>query len=496
VEEKKKILITDDSEMNRMILDDMLGDEFQIIEAVNGKQAIDIIEKMGTSLDVILLDIVMPEMDGFDVLAKMNQNGWIDEIPVIMISAENTASYMHRAYELGAVDYITRPFDDIVVQKRVVNTIMLYAKQKQLVRIIAEQVYEKERSNNLMVSILSHIVEFRNGESGLHVLHINTMTEILLNILITKTDKYNLSPSDIAIISMASSLHDIGKIAIPSEILNKPGKLTKEEFEVMKTHTTVGAQMLEDVPFGKEEHLVEASYEICRWHHERYDGRGYPDGLKGDEIPISAQIVSIADVYDALTSERVYKPAFSHDQAMQMILNGECGSFSPLLLECLQEAAPAIQKQLSVNSYTTNEQVQIEKMTEDLLKSQDLLTSEQSLQIFEKSSVNYREFEVAMHEAQFEYDVKSDVLLISEWGAKRLGTKEVIAAPRENKELKAVLGEDNIKKICSIVKEVVPEKSLIEDTIFIDNQQYKIICRVLWTEDGKHQAYVGTIIEI
>jgi len=334
--DKEKILIADDSAMNRAILTEMLGDGYEILEAENGRQAVAILQS-ATDIDLLLLDIMMPEMDGFEVLAMMNKYHWIDEVPVIMISAENASSYVERAYDLGATDYISRPFDMAVVRRRVINTLMLYAKQKRLVRLVAEQVYEKEKSNSTMINILSHIVEFRNGESGMHVLHIQTATDILLHTLVQKTDKYHLTAADISLISTASALHDIGKINIPESILNKPGRLTKEEFEVMKTHTTIGSEILEKLPFQQESDLVKTAYAICRWHHERWDGRGYPDGLKGEQIPIAAQVVSMADVYDALTSERCYKKAFDHDTAVKMILNGECGQFNPLLLECLTE---------------------------------------------------------------------------------------------------------------------------------------------------------------
>lgn len=336
--EKERILIADDSAMNRAILTEMLGDGYEILEAEDGRQAVSILQT-DASVDLLLLDIMMPNMDGFDVLTMMNKYHWIDEIPVIMISAENASSFVERAYDLGATDYISRPFDMAVVRRRVINTLMLYAKQKRLVRLVAEQVYEKEKSSSTMINILSHIVEFRNAESGLHVLHIQTATDILLRTLVQKTDKYGLTAADIFLIRTASALHDIGKINIPESILNKSGKLTKEEFETMKTHTTIGADILDKLPFQQESELVKTAYSICRWHHERWDGRGYPDGLKGDEIPIAAQVVALADVYDALTSERCYKKAFDHDTAVQMILNGECGQFNPLLLECLTSAA-------------------------------------------------------------------------------------------------------------------------------------------------------------
>ena len=344
MEYQETILIVDDSALNRMVLMEILGKEnYTFLEAENGQQAVELLD-CHPEVDLLLLDITMPEIDGFGVLEAMNQYHWIEETPVIMISAEDSYTFVERAYDLGASDYITRPFDARVVCRRVSNTLMLYAKQKRLVQMVAEQVYEKEKVSNTMISILSHIVEFRNNESGLHVVHIRTITELLLRRLRKKTDRYPLTEADISLISTASALHDIGKINIPEEILNKPGRLTKEEFDIIKTHSAVGEHMLRQIPFNQNEPLVKVAREICRWHHERWDGRGYPDGLKGDEIPISAQVVSLADVYDALTSERCYKAAFDHDTALNMIVNGECGAFNPLLLECLMDGADQIKQ--------------------------------------------------------------------------------------------------------------------------------------------------------
>ena len=344
MEYQETILIVDDSALNRMALIEILGKEnYTFLEAENGQQAVELLD-CHPEVDLLLLDITMPEIDGFGVLEIMNQYHWIEETPVIMISAEDAYSFIERAYDLGASDYITRPFDARVVCRRVSNTLMLYAKQKRLVQMVAEQVYEKEKVSNTMISILSHIVEFRNNESGLHVVHIRTITELLLRRLRKKTDRYPLTEADISLISTASALHDIGKINIPEQILNKPGRLTKEEFEIVKTHSAVGEHMLRQIPFNQNEPLVKIAREICRWHHERWDGRGYPDGLKGDEIPISAQVVSLADVYDALTSERCYKAAFDHETALNMIVNGECGAFNPLLLECLMDGADQIKQ--------------------------------------------------------------------------------------------------------------------------------------------------------
>ena len=346
-----RILIVDDSEMNRMILSEMLKGEFEILEAENGSACLDMLSRYEMKISLILLDIVMPGMDGFGVLEYMNRNNLIKDIPVIMISGEDSGEVIKRAYEMGVSDYIKRPFDMEVVHRRVLNTIKLYAKQRRLVAMVMNQVFEKEKNSRMLISVLSEIVEFRNGESGTHVLNINTLTTMILEQLVKKTDKYHLSWSNRMLISTASSLHDIGKIGIDEKILNKPGRLTPEERKIMEKHTVIGADMLANLPMYEDEPLMKVAYQICRWHHERYDGKGYPDGLKGEEIPISAQVVALADVYDALTSERVYKKAYSHEEAVQMICNGECGTFNPLLLECLCEIQDPIKKELQEAAY-------------------------------------------------------------------------------------------------------------------------------------------------
>ena len=332
---RQLILIVDDSELNRTLLSEMLKDDFRILEASNGRECLDALEQYGMGISLVLLDINMPVMDGFEVLVQMNRNHWIEDIPVVMISSDDTESNIKRAYDMGVSDYILRPFDAQVVFRRVFNTIKLYAKQRRLITLVTDQIDEKEKNNQIMIRILSQIVEFRNGESGLHVEHINILTGLLLERLVQKTDHYDLTWSDQYRITLASALHDIGKIGIDDKILNKPGRLTKEEFEIMKSHTLIGASILENLGLYQEEPLIKTAYQICRWHHERYDGKGYPDGLRGDEIPISAQVVSVADVYDALVNERVYKKAITHEKAIEMILNGECGVFNPILLECL-----------------------------------------------------------------------------------------------------------------------------------------------------------------
>ena len=346
VEEKPQILLVDDSEMNRLILAEILQGDYRILEAKDGRECMDALQAEAGNLALVLLDINMPVMDGFEVLKAMNANHTIEDIPVIMISSDDSDAAIRRSYELGASDYVNRPFDARIVYRRVTNTIKLYAKQRRLVQMVSDQIRARENNTDMLVGVLSHIVEFRNGESGAHVRHIRIITELLLHRLLEISSQYPITAEQQDNIPLASALHDIGKIGIDEKILNKPGRLTPEEFEVVKTHSMLGAEMLHQLEDFNEQPLLQTAYEITRWHHERWDGRGYPDGLKGDEIPISAQLVALADVYDALTSERCYKKAFSHEKAVQMILNGECGAFNPLLLQCLTDVQTDLKVQL------------------------------------------------------------------------------------------------------------------------------------------------------
>lgn len=346
LQKKSQILLVDDSAMNRMILKEILGGDYSILEAENGQECLEKMQAEAGNIALVLLDINMPVMDGFEVLKAMNTNHTIEDIPVIMISSDDSDDAIRRSYELGASDYVNRPFDARIVYRRVTNTIKLYAKQRRLVQMVSDQIRARENNTDTLVGVLSHIVEFRNGESGAHVLHIRIITELLLHRLLEISSQYPITAEQQDNIPLASALHDIGKIGIDEKILNKPGKLTPEEFEVIKTHSMLGAEMLHQLKNFNEQPLLQTAYEITRWHHERWDGRGYPDGLKGDEIPISAQLVALADVYDALTSERCYKKAFSHEKAVQMILSGECGAFNPLLLQCLTDMQTDLKVQL------------------------------------------------------------------------------------------------------------------------------------------------------
>ena len=412
--ERQTILIVDDAEMNRMMLSDMLGDQYDYVEAADGREALRILEK-NVAIDLILLDINMPEMNGFEVLEEMNRYHWIQEIPVIMITAEESVESMEHAYSLGVTDYIPRPFNVYIVRRRVENTLNLYVNQKRLMRLVSDQIAEKEENNTLMVSILSNVVEIRNHESGDHIRNIRRITELLLHQLVQKTKAYDLTEEDIALIKTASSLHDIGKITIPEEILNKPGKLTKEEFEIMKTHSAAGAQILEQMKYGQDKPLYRYALEICRWHHERWDGHGYPDGLMGEEIPISAQIVAIADVYDALTSERCYKKAYDHTTAINMILNGECGAVNPLLLECLTETAPQLRIVTGVNGDVMPYRFELNRLSEEILAHADLPKNDRVQNLLDTMQERIDFFASTSGGIQFEYDSVSRLVDVTNW---------------------------------------------------------------------------------
>lgn len=501
--EKRKtttILIVDDSELNRVMLAAMLGENYEILEASDGVEALSVIQKYETSIDLVLLDIVMPGMDGFEVLKVMNQKHWIDTIPVIMISAENDTSYMEKAYELGATDYIKRPYESYIIHRRITNTLMLYEKQRRLLNMVEEQIYEKEKNNSMMINILGHIVEFRNGESGPHVHHVQTMTRLLLQCLMKKTNSYNLTDEDVLIISTASALHDIGKTMIDEKILNKPGKLTKEEFEIMKTHSMLGASILKELPTYQKKTLVSVAYEICRWHHERYDGKGYPDGLKGEEIPISAQVVALADVYDALTSERCYKKAFSKEKAMEMILDGQCGAFNPLLLECLKDIEDIIEVSLDMDAQMDVNPSLVTKVTEELLDSRIVEKASYSSWRLEKEQEKHKFFTAGLEEIQFEYDSTIEAVTLSEYGAKLLGLREVIIKPEQGEE--TFLGSENIKTLTKALHQTTPVNSEIRMKFlanYPEGQRWcQVIAKSLWSreEEPKYIGVLGRIIDI
>ena len=497
-ENRETILIVDDSAMNRMLLSDILADTYNIIEAEDGEQAIAILQQHASEISIVVLDMVMPKVDGFGVLEAMNENRWIQFLPVVSISTESSPEFVERAYSLGVTDFINRPFDELIVIRRVSNTIKLYAKQRKLTNMVANEIFEKERNGSLMITILSHIVEFRNGESGMHVMNIGTLTEILLNQISKKDDKYYLPYAERDLIVKASALHDIGKISIPEEVLNKPGKLTDEEFEAMKQHTVIGYQMLSDLGF-QDEPLVKVSREITRWHHERYDGRGYPDGLKGDEIPLSAQIVSLADVYDALTSERVYKPAFSHEKAIQMILNGECGAFNPLLLECLVEAQDAIRQGLAQPNRAFNSYEDLKSIAPAIQDAETLDVTEYALDQLENEREKNHFLTEISRQLQFDYNKSLDLLHIPVWAAKRLGTSAQIKDPLHTEALANLISNDLVELLSKAIAETTPQEPLVrlDCTVTSNGEAYDciIITKTVWSQE-EEPIMVGVIGKI
>ena len=337
VHRRQSVLIVDDSELNRKMLGQMLGSRFDIAEAASGEACLQLLEQNATGISIVLLDIHMPGIDGFTVLEEMNQKNLLEQIPVIMISSEDTVDAVRRAFDLGASDYISRPFDAKVVYQRIINTIQLYAKQRRLSAMAADLAFEKERASRMMIGILSQVVEKRNGESRDHVQRVAQLTSMLLAGLAQKTDRYPLTREMRRTIATAAALHDIGKMEICEDLLHKEGPLTEAERRTLQSHTLLGAQMLEEQPECRDDAFARTAYNICRWHHERYDGGGYPDGLQGEQIPIEAQVVGLADVYERLVSRAVDGHARTHSEVVQMICTGVCGAFNPLLLDCLQD---------------------------------------------------------------------------------------------------------------------------------------------------------------
>ena len=494
---KQKILIADDSEMNRELLAAILEEEYDIIQANDGVQAVDCLQRHAEEISLLLLDIVMPHMDGFEVLSYMNKEHWIDSIPVVIISSENSPIYIKRGYDLGATDFIGKPFDANMVLRRSANAILLGAKQRRMTSIVSNQIYEREKSSKLMINILSHIVEFRNGESGLHVLHIQTITEMLLRQLVQKeNNRYALSKEQIRMITTASALHDIGKISIPDEILNKPGRLTAEEFAVIKGHSMAGANMLSELPLDqKEEPLVKTAYEICRWHHERYDGGGYPDGLKGEEIPVSAQVVALADVYDALTSERCYKDAYSHEKAIEMILAGQCGAFNPLMLECLLDISSSLKKKMGYKSKERYEQTDLSDIA-SRFHDFEMDSSEKIVQQLEFERMRYNFLAEGSRNIVFTYTISPPLLTFNQAGCKRSGITEPSFSPLQSGVLKDLVEEQSLKRLIRKITQATRETPDVTSNLLLTDGKnpchYRCKCRVIWT-DGAEKGYTGVV---
>ena len=492
MDKRQKILIVDDSKFNRDILKEILGETYNYLEAENGNQAIQMIgENIG--IDLMLLDINMPQMNGFEVLKIMKRSQCIEETPVIMISSEESVDTMREAYEMGITDYITRPFDSVIVKKRVQNTLSLYANQNNLVNVVVDQIYEKEENNNIMIRILSSILGSRNSESREHILHIKTATEMMLRQLIKITDVYHLTEADIALITTASSLHDIGKIYIPEEILNKPGRLTDEEFKIMKTHSKLGADIIQDIHLPQEKPLVHTAWEICRWHHERWDGKGYPDGLKGEEIPISAQVVSIADVYDALTSERCYKKAFDHDTAIKMILDGQCGQFNPILLKCLKELSPRIFKIFSNETDDSKQYYEAQRLSNEILSEKSLPRKNYSQHLIKVMQEKIDFFKKNSGRNSVDYNAVSGQLTIINENQQTLYQRD---DPKFDVFKEFEVSEEDVQHIKDLLAHTsVQDKEIsvqIEAKLENNRQLYNLKLHTLWSP-LKKDGYIGII---
>lgn len=483
LDERQKILVVDDSKFNQELLMEILGENYQYILANDGLEAISILQKDWT-IDLMLLDINMPRMNGFEVLEYMNQYHWIDEFPVIVISAEEENSIIEKAYNLGAAEYIQRPFDAFIIKRRVMNTLVLYANQKRLTNVVVNQVYEKEENNKVMIGILSSVVGTYNKESREHILHIRIATQMLLRRLVQKTDAYPLTESDITLIATASSLHDIGKVGISKEILNKPTKLTDEEYEIMKTHTLIGAKMIQDMDYPADKPLAKTAYEICRWHHERFDGKGYPDSLVGNDIPISAQVVSVADVFDALTSTRVYKKAYDYKTAIQMILDGRCGCFNPLLLDCLKEIGADIYVAFN-NKLDYADYNEVQKLSGEILKSETLPYNDHSQRIIDFLQEKMEFFEMSNSKELFDYNP-----LIGEL---------TIINREKNKKYKQTTLEFNSfdvnEEVVEKIKKYLNETSVENKEFTLQFKELNIKFHTLWSGLDEEQ-YIGVIGQI
>ena len=498
MEPKQKILIVDDSEINRAMLKEILGEGYEYLEAENGLRAIEILRRR-TDIALVLLDLIMPEMDGFDVLRVMQCYAWQEEIPVIVISAAEDTRSVERAYDMGVADYIRRPFERVMVLRRVKNALMLYAKQKRLTRLVTDQVYEKEHNGVLMISILSHVVEFRNSESGQHVLHIRTLTDLLLHQLVQKTDRYQLDESDISLISTASALHDIGKIMIPEEILNKPGRLTEEEYATIKTHTTEGSRILKGLAIGQDEPLVKVAHTICRWHHERWDGGGYPDRLKGDEIPIAAQVVALADVYDALTSERCYKQAYSHEKAVDMILHGECGSFNPLLMECLKESSELLRTELQRSEYDRGFRHETRRLSEEILHREALPREDRAQRLLDLERERTAFYAEQRGGIQFDYDILSGSVTVVNRYEDPVNRTQKLDFDK-GMGLTFLSGKDR-RKLLDAIADATPEEPDAAFSVLIAvDQEYRLhrlVMHTMWSRAGVRHcvSVVGQITD-
>lgn len=501
--DERKLLIADDSELNRAILVSVLEKNFDILEAADGKEAIATLAAHEGNIAALLLDVVMPEADGFEVLEEMNRRGWIDEIPTIMISVETGDSYIDRAFQLGAADYVSRPFVPNMIRRRVINAILLHTKTQKLTGLIADHFYRRERNTDILSAILGYAVESRSGERGTHMTNVSRITGLLLHRLLERTDRCPIGPEDIETVCIASSLHDIGKLLIPEGILTKPTALTPGEFDIVKQHTRLGAKIISDLPIYQNETIIKYALEICRWHHERWNGEGYPDGLKGEDIPIAAQVVSLADAYDALTSKHCYKEALSHEKSLEMIRGGECGSFNPLLLECLNDIADTLKH--SAGAEAAAEPPAYRWAKELIWKpdgSRQELSSARMTKQVEQELSKRRFFSDLTEEFWFEFTRHPDAVALSAGAARRTGLPRVIVGPLSCTQLCSVVSADTIQAMRNRLLCAASDETYLEFETELTLDGHPSLCQIAiqitWASDepGRFSSLFGRVLDI
>lgn len=496
--DERKLLIADDSELNRAILVSVLEKNFDILEAADGKEAIATLAAHEGNIAALLLDVVMPEADGFEVLEEMNRRGWIDEIPTIMISVETGGSYIDRAFQLGAADYVSRPFVPNMIRRRVINAILLHTKTRKLTGLIADRFYRRERNTDILAAILGYAVEFRSGERGTHMTNVSRITGLLLHRLLERTDRCPIGPEDIETVCIASSLHDIGKLLIPEDILTKPTALTPGEFDIVKQHTRLGAKIISDLPIYQNETIIKYALEICRWHHERWNGEGYPDGLKGEDIPIAAQVVSLADAYDALTSKRCYKEALSHEKSLEMIRGGECGSFNPLLLECLNESSELLRQELQRNEWDRSFHQDTHRLSEEILHREALPREDRSQRLLNLERERAQFYADQCGGIQFDYDLLSGRVTVTNHYASAAERTQVLDF--DHGEGLNFLSLKDRRRLLEVLEKATPEIPQASFPVEVQTgggyQPHRLVLRTQWSRGGQRRcvSVVGQLL--
>lgn len=496
------ILIADDDKI-RMELKDIIREDYRLVEASNGVEAIAALKQFGPEFAAAIIGIDLPKLDGFGVLAKMQKFGWDDAVPVLLAGPECARGWLAQGFEMGARDAVFRPFEPELVRQRLKNMMLLKADQKTLRKALTTQLRQRDRTQRLMIDILSAVVEFRNGESGLHVQRIRALTAILLGTLAKRYPQYRLRREDITEIANAAALHDIGKLCIPEEILNKPGKLTGKEYQIMMTHAARGAEMLEKFRFEMEVPLVRYAYDICRWHHERWDGSGYPDGRAGADIPIWAQAVCLADVYDALVSPRVYKPAYPHDKAIVMLLNGECGAFNPDLIDCLLSEAPRLERRIRQLIEKENKLLDMEKISCELETNYSAPFPDRSLFFLEQERKKLQFLFTNSDEVFFDYDINADTLFLSDQGSRTLGCATFLRNAKECIRVSKWMTKHEFANLEETIKRTTPENKTVSTKCrlnlpLIGPEWYELKIMTFWDQADypARSGFVGKLTRI